>query len=305
MYYYFQLQARLLWRRLADLGLPPLLIVFVYTVGFGGFSWYAFQRTPYAAWAYPFLAITYLVRLGTPARNDFLRTCFPMATYRKVRLLENLLVALPFLLVLLFFRAWLITGVLLLITTLMSWAGTRAPLSFPIPTPFGLRPFEFAVGFRRTFLFLGLILFVAIMAVSVGNFNLGVFALLLLYFTAMAYYYPVEPLFYVWIFADSPRSFLWKKVQTALLYSTLLCLPLLLLLGFVFPDNWKVLLIALTAGQAYVLMMLFAKYADYPANIHVGQEFLLALGILFPPLILGLLPFFYFRSLRQLKPYLS
>ncbi|MBK7030860.1 MAG: hypothetical protein IPH45_17355 [Bacteroidales bacterium] len=48
--------------------------------------------------------------------------------------------------------------------------------NFTIPTPFSKHPFEFAVGFRKTFLAWLFAYFLTIMAISVGNFNLGVFS---------------------------------------------------------------------------------------------------------------------------------
>jgi len=176
---------------------------------------------------------------------------------------------------------------------------------FTLPTPFGKRPFEFVVGFRKTFYLHVLAYFLTVMAVVVGNFNLGVFSLLVVFVVCLAYYADLEPDFYVWVHAQSPKAFLWEKIKTALLYSSHLCLPVVVTLAIFFGENIHILLAVLFLGYLYLATMILAKYAAYPHTIGLPQSILLAMSFSLPPLLLFTMPLFYKNAIKRLNQVLA
>jgi hypothetical protein len=64
-------------------------------------------------------------------------------------------------------------------------------------TPFSKKPFEFTAGFRKTFYVFLIAYVLTYIQVSVGNFNLGVFSVLLIGITCFSYYSKVENDYFV------------------------------------------------------------------------------------------------------------
>ena len=89
----------------------------------------------------------------------------------------------------------------------------------PVPTPFYKRPFEFVVGFRKSFFLIFLLYSILTIALVVSNLNLGIFAMMAIYLVLSGYYSSAEPSFFVWIYALTPANFLGYKIRTVVLYS--------------------------------------------------------------------------------------
>jgi hypothetical protein len=299
MLHYFQLQFRLLNRHIRDFGLNPWLGWPLAAVLFVGLSQILFNKTILAGYVILLMALSTVSKLSAHDRNDFLQTCFP-SQFHRIRLLENALVALPFLVVLLAkVRFWEATG-LATATLVLAFIKWGIGGNFTLPTPFGKRPFEFLVGFRKTYyLYIGAI-FLTIMAILYHNFNLGIFALLLVFLISMAYYSNLEMGYYVWIHTQQPRAFLRNKIITAVRHSTVLSLPLAIVLAMFFKENIAVILAAQALGYVYLAMMILAKYAAYPNGIGLPQSLLLAFSFTMPPLLLFTVPFFYKKSINRL-----
>ena len=143
------------------------------------------------------------------------------------------------------------------------------------------------------------------MAVLSGNFNLGIFALILILFICMTYYTDPENEFFVWIFSMTPKGFLFHKIKIALLFSTLLSLPVTIVLSIFFPGNIIAVIGFQCLGYLYLIAVILAKYSVYPVKINLPQFVLLAVSIPFPPLLLVLLPFFYLKSVTRLNDLLA
>jgi hypothetical protein len=292
-------------RRLRDFGLNPVIGYVLSLALFAGFSVFLFSKTGYAVYIYLSIPVFLSFNLSEVPRNDFLRRCFSDKKYKMVRILENGLVAVPFIAFLLYKQCFLATSCLVGIITLCSLVNTRAGYSFVLPTPFSRRPFEFTVGFRNTFyLFLASYCLTAI-AISVDNFNLGVFALLLIYLTAGTYYTKLENEYYVWSYSLSPVRFLVHKMKTGLVYSSMLSLPVLLFLGIFYPQNTGILLLFALSGYLFILLMLSAKYAAYPNEINVLQIILIIISLSFPPLFILIIPYFSYQSINKLNKFLK
>jgi hypothetical protein len=71
-----------------------------------------------------------------------------------------------------------------------------------------------------------------------------------------------------------------------------------------FPAYFWVIPILLFLGTAYVTVFMLAKYGSYPYEMSITDGLILSVSILFPPLLLITIPFFYHRSLKTLNPLL-
>lgn len=258
-----------------------------------------FYKTEYAAYLYPLLALSMVFSLGESTRNEFLKATFTKADYRSIRLLENLLFLFPFLLYLLYEQQFLIAAVLFLIGMGFSFIQSGLSTSFVLPTPFYKYPFEFIVGFRQTFWVFILLYILAGIALSVGNFNLGVVSLVVVFFACWPFYGTAEPVYYVWIHAATPSAFIQQKMGIALLYSFLLSLPIALVLIIGYQEKLLYILLAMLMGMAFLLLNLLGKYAFYPTSLPILQGFLLAFCLLFPPLLLIMLPYLYRKAIKN------
>lgn len=292
-------------RSIAELGLNPVLGKVVIALAFLGISWYLFYKTVYAEWIYPFVGLFYLFRLSERERNDFLKLTYPGRQYTTIRMIENFLLISPFVFFLLYEGSLNIAVALFLVSGMLALIHIGGIGHFTLPTPFSRRPFEFPGGFRKTYVLTMLAYLLAGIGIAVGNFNLGVFAMVLVFLNCMYFYYYPERLYYVWIFSSNPQQFLFRKVKTAVGYSTLLSLPIAAGLGLFFNDKLMIVLAFLLLGYLYLMTIILAKYSAFPGRMSLPQELLIAFGIWFPPLLLGVIPFFYIQAVKRLKEVLA
>ena len=299
--YYFNLQYRILNRRLRELGLTPILGYLLGLLAFVGLSMYLFYKTSYAEYFYTLLALSSLSRLSERERNDFLRATFSMGEYRQIRMGENCGLVLPFAAYLLYAGQYALAGGLLLSALLLSQIQFGHRLHFTLPTPFYRYPFEFTQGFRRFWWLYLLAYFVGYKAVEVNNFNLGAGSLVFVFLLGISHYAQPENPYFVWIYASTARGFLFKKMATGLGYSSILALPLVLGLGWHFHGQVWILLGVQCLGYLFLATMLLAKYSAFPNEMSLPQALLLGLSFWFPPLLLFVIPLFYTRSLQRLN----
>ncbi len=292
-------------RHLKEFGLPPIIGYVLAIILFAGVSVFLFYKTEYATYIYPFFVVSSLSLLSETKRNDFLKTCFIDKDYWRVRLLENLLIAFPFVLFLGYQQEWLIALGLVIIAGLMARFHFNNQLNYTIPTPFYKYPFEFTVGFRTNIAMFLLTYFLTVMSISVSNFNLGVFALLLIFLTNFSFYALPDSQFYVWIFSSTSKRFLLDKIKIALFYITLLALPILLSLGYYFPEKIKLLLAFQGLGYIYLCTIILAKYAAFPRAMNLPETIFIIASVFFPPFLLFTIPFFYRQSIKKLSPILE
>lgn len=302
---YVLLQFRLINRHLVEFGIRPFWGYLLPAIGFTGLSLALFKQTVYAGYLYVFVALVTMQAFQSENRIDFLKNCFSKKDYLLIRRTEMALVALPFLLFLWFKGAYLLGLSLLLIVLLSSSAGSYRKINLRISTPFYRHPFEFAMGFRNSYLMVVPAYLLSYMAIVAGNFNLGLFATGSLYFIGLTYYSAPEPFYYVWIFNCSEKGFLWYKIKTALIYSFVMALPAGLPLGLAFPDQVLTLIGIVVFGSLVLVAALLGKYAAYPSEINIIQALGLAACIIFPPMLLLILPLFYLKALKQLNPVLK
>lgn len=298
---YWALQVRMINRKFKDAGFEPLLAVFILVAGFIVFSWYLFSKTSLAAYIYVLLALSLTGNLSAQRRTEFLKICFGDKALKKIRLTENLLCTLPFIIFLLIKQCFIPAASLLALSTLTALVHFRTPSSVTIWTPFSKKPFEFTTGFRNTFyIILGAYILTGI-ALWVNNFNLGVFALLLVFAICSGYYTTTENEYYVWIYPVPAKTFLLKKIQTGLLFSAALAFPPAIALALFYVEHLGLLLLFVLCGWAFLIAMIVTKYSAYPGEINIPQAVLLALCVLFPPLLLILIPYLFKQSKNRLN----
>lgn len=297
---YFVLQAKMLLRKLKDNGFNPIVTLIAAALGFIYASAWLFQTTTYAKHLVVFFAGMYSVRLSEKSRNQFLQTCFSTPKYYLVRVVENTLLNLPFCFVLMYQRQWLFAGLLVLLALLFALFPLNHAFNKTMPTPFGKYPFAFVVGFRKSYLFLLIPYFLAVMAVLYDNFNICIISTLLVFGITMSFYSKPESPFYVWIYNCRPQAFLKEQILLAFWQSFMLTSPIFVLSGLFFFEKWVLLLISTLLGFGFLSAMILAKYAAFPEEINLSQGIVFMLSLYFPPLMVVLIPYFYKQAVRKL-----
>ncbi|MDB4293234.1 ABC transporter permease [Maribacter sp.] len=219
--------------------------------------------------------------------------------------MENVLIILPFALVLIFQNAIILIPMLMVLATVLAFVNFNTTLNLTIPTPFYKRPFEFTVGFRNTFFVFPVAYVVTYISISVENFNLGIFSMLLVFLVSISYYSKLENEYYIWSFNLSPKNFLTEKIKTGLLYTAFSSLPIFIVLAIYFNSELETLLTFLTLGFAYLITIVLAKYSAYPNEMNIPQGVLIAISLIFPPILIGVIPYFYYQSKKRLNTILQ
>lgn len=272
---------------------------------FIGLSVFLFSRTEFAEYLYILVSFGFLTKLTDKKRNEFLKLCFKEKSYLKLRVLENLILILPFALFLAYQKSVIFIPVVLTLAIVSSFFNFNTNLSFTIPTPFYKKPFEFTVGFRNTFFIFPIAYFLTYISITIGNFNLGIFSMLLIFLVSLSYYSKLENEYYIWSFNLSPKEFLIEKIKTGLFYTTLSSTMILVALAIVFSTQWETLIAFLMLGYVYLITTILAKYSVYPNEMSIPQVILITISLLFPLVLIGLIPYFYFQSNKRLNTILQ
>ena len=305
MKYYFTLQFIRLKRWFEETGIIPLLGIIIAIVMFVLLSKYLFFKTEFAKWIYPLLALSTILKLGEKRRNDQLKIIFNRTNRLKIRILENTIIALPFLFYLLYEQQYIFVIGLLILSILLALFDIDKKLNRVIPTPFRKFPFENIVGFRKSFLLIGMVYFLIFKAIQVGNYNLGIVSFGALFFILMSFYSKPEQNYFVWIFADKAIAFLKRKLVNAIICAIILTTPALLGLFVFFPDRFITSMVISLIGAVFLISMIFAKYSAYPNEMNLPQGILYALSLWFPPMLIIVILIFYKQSKKNLEPILE
>ncbi|MCL1937029.1 MAG: hypothetical protein FWF52_01365 [Candidatus Azobacteroides sp.] len=109
---YFQLQYQMTNRWLRAYGLHPYVAYLLLSVVFVGFSILLFFQIAFAPYLYPLFPLYCSLNLAEAGRNDFLKICFKDKTYKVIRIMENILIAFPFIAFLLYKHYFLVAFLL-------------------------------------------------------------------------------------------------------------------------------------------------------------------------------------------------
>ena len=304
---YFKLQFIMTKRTLSDGSRPVIgyLLAFILLLGFVGLSMLLFYKTTFAPYIYVLISIFFISNLSEIKRNDFLKICFRNEQYKIVRILENLIIALPFVIFLTYKQQFYPIILLIAIAVLTALLNFKTTYHITIPTPFYKKPFEFTVGFRNTFFLFFIAYGLSIIAITVDNFNLGVFSLMLIFLTIFCYYLKPENEYFVWSHSFTPVKFIVEKIKIAFLFSLYLCVPVLFLLSIFYFEHIGVLFLFTFLGYLYLTTVILVKYAAYPDEMNLIQAIIMTICLVFPPVLIAVIPFFANKSVRNLKAFLK
>ena len=193
------------------------------------------------------------------------------------------------------------TIVMVFFTILLSlkpnYNGVRIPV---IPTPFGARSFEFMAGFRKNLLPIVIAIALGGIAIYVGNFNLGVFTVVLIWLIISNFYSDPEEKFFVWNHSMDPVQFLTYKSIAILKYGLGLVIPISLGLIIIKPNYWWAITLGVVFGLLLPLSSMLSKYAYLPGRSDSLNAVLLGSCLLFPPLFLFVIPMTLVKATRNL-----
>ena len=299
MKHYFWLQRTVIERHLRAWGLAPWLVYTLVPLVFVGGSLLLLERSEYAAYAIAAGGLSPLQLLGGAERNRFLNIQFLPADYCNIRLAENGAITLPFVLLFLATGFWALALVQALVGGAMAFLNGRSRSSFALPTPFSRYPFEFAIGARQWWPLLLIAAFLLVMGLRADNFELSAFAWFVTVFTAMAFYQRPEPGFYVWVHTMTGKQFLIRKLFIGCGYLFLLGFPFVLCLFLFFSEWWLIVLLGQFIAFLYLSLMITIKYTAYPQEISLPQGFVIGAGIMLPPLLLVIVPYYFSLASRR------
>ena len=292
---------RRLNRSLEAIGIYPLLAyVFVIPV-FVLLSKLVFIKIEFADWLYFFIALIFVFKLSDDRRIEQLSLTFQKINYLKIRLIENCLISLPFVIYLFYEKCWLVGGGLLAIALLLSFYRNKSVFNRAIPTPFRKMPFEFTIGFRKSLLVLLGVVLVMVKAVQVDNFYLALFGLAVWFLIFCSYYFDPEKRYFVWMFDMNVNQFLKHKIKFGIIASLIMTLPMVSGLILVNPDKYLFVLAVECIGLLVVVSIILAKYSAYPHQINLPQLILFILSLFFPFFLFFSIPIFYTQARRKLS----
>ena len=115
---YFKLQYKMTNRHLIEFGINPILVYLVSVFLFYQLSIKLFNDVEYAPVIYTFLSLSFIVKIAQESKINFLKSVFTKADFIKVRLLENFLIAIPFLFFLIYYKELIFSFLLFFISLL-------------------------------------------------------------------------------------------------------------------------------------------------------------------------------------------
>lgn len=302
---YFTLQFKMTNRKFKEFGVDPIFAYPILVFGFIGFSLFIFQRTEYAKYLYLLIAIMFVSKLSEIKRNEFLELCFGFKKSKIIRILENLIVVCPFIIFLIYKQHFYFSFALVILPALLALVDFKTTLNFVIPTPFYKKPFEFCVGFRNTFYLFIVAYCLTAISIFVDNLNLGIFALLLTFGVTLSYYTKPENEYFIWNFNHNPKNFLIEKIKIAMQFAFFLALPIFFFLSIFYYQDIDLIILFFLLGFAYLAFMILAKYSNYPDDLNINQGIFLMISILFPPLLMVLIPYLFNKSKKRLSDLLK
>lgn len=305
MKYYFKLQSTRLIRWSKNMGLNPYLGLILGLLIFLVFSKVLYYKTEYANWIYSAIIISLIFNLSDVKRNSLLINSFESKKYYLIRIIENSLIALPFHIYLLFEKEFLVAFLFIPIVIVFAFINSNQQWSKTTPTPFKKLPFEFIIGFRKTFWLIAIAYFLIFKAIQVENYNLGLAGLGLIFLTSMSYYQKPEAEYFVWIHTDRTKLFLKLKFLVALICVSILSgIPLIAMIVY-FSSNWLTTVMVYLVACIFLGSMIVAKYSAYPYEMNIPQAIFYALSLLFPPMLPVAIGIFYSQSKKRLEPILE
>jgi len=301
MAYYLKLQFKRINRHLEALGFNVVLAYVLSLLAFVGMSKILFEKIKYAQYIYIAVTLWTCYTFSNPNRNQYLQLLFQHKNFRIIRLIENILIAIPFVTFLLYQNFYPGALIVLILAIVFSTIQIAVTNQFTLPTPFYKKPFEFITGFRKHYLIFIFAYLLTGISIYVDNFNLGIFALVIIMLTTLNFYAKPEPLFYIWTHAFSAANFLNDKIKTAISHSLILITPLVAVLLVFHLSYWYIIGLVVLLCMMFLILILLGKYANYPAEVNLMPAIAIALSLLVPPFLCVFIPYFYLKAKQNLS----
>jgi hypothetical protein len=286
---------------ISGFGIHPLLGVFLSVLIFVGSSVALYSATVYANWVFLGVAILTVLKISGSQRIELLKTLFQTGDYYKIRLIENSVVSLPFIVFLTIQNSLEFAAGVAVSAVLLAMVGRKSSLNFVIPTPFKRMPFEYVVGFRGAIVMFFVAGFILYKAIEYSNFNLGLFALGVVALVSISFYFKPEDEFFVWVHSSISQDFLRKKIIIGILGYLMLTLPFMVALGSFFSTKLLFIIGLGVVGMLFLIAVILAKYAAFPNEISLPQAVFIGVCVWFPPLLFIVIPYFYVQSNKKLN----
>jgi hypothetical protein len=297
---YFTLQAKMIWRRIGGWGLNPYLAVLLMVAGYVFLSEMLFSKTEYAPHVLLLSMVAMQMRLLNKNRNEFLALTFPANQFRIIRWVENMLIALPFIISMLIHAEYVEVLMAVAVSSILIFTTTKTRTSVVIPTPFAKRPFEFIIGFRNSYVLIVLAYLLLIGSYSFQNSNWGIVSFVFLTLLILNFFSKPEDEMFVWNYSKKPSQFLLYKIIQSLRQASLLMIPMIVALLLVYPQDYIKIISFLGLAFVYIITIILAKYSAYPNEMNVPQGVLIAMSLYFPPMLIVVIPYFYIQSTKNL-----
>jgi hypothetical protein len=267
---------------------------------FAGGSYFLAQRTPLAGWGILIALFIVLLPLTSKERYDHLRLIFKSKEVFKVRLIENALLSLPFMISLVWVDWMAAVGAIIVVFGLtVKPLGRLIPYS--IPTPFNRIPVAFPSGFRRLLIVHLLSWVICVFAITIDNYNMGLFSIILNWLLIYAYYGKIEPLEYVWMNSSTPKNLIVNRMREGLLGALMLILPFVICFIILDPSQWYLPVAILFLGVLNLWNVILSMLGDFPEETTIPNGIIVALSLMLPPLLLVSLFYFYAKAKNNLK----
>ena len=288
-----------------EFGLDPLVSYILIPILFLGLSFVWMSKDTLTQWTYIFPPAFVLFIISHPDRLQFYKQIYTKVIFSKIRWIENFLIAIPFLLFMLFKTLFLPLIVLLFITIVISIKDRNDWISIAMPTPFYRFPFEFTSGFRYSWILILGLYALAIISCFVGNEALGIFSVISLTLSSTVYYQYPETEYFVWIHNMDSKTFIIHKIKIAIGYTLLIVTPMLILVVFMWPSYALWTILGVLSALMFLATAIVAKYTMYPQFFNLPLVLVMSLGFVAPPLLLILFPILFNKAVKNLKPILS
>ena len=305
MNYHFELQLIRLKRWFDYIGIHPIVGVVIASLLFIVGAQLLFYKTSYAAYILIALGMSIILKLSDTGRNEMIHLLYGKANSRQIRAYENLIVASPFVLYLLYEAQWWMALVMLVLSVGSALMRFKQGISWAIPTPYRRLVFEYTIGFRKNLWLIILFYFVFGQSIAVQNFNLSMVSLIALSLLGMSFLMRNEHHYFIWIYTKSVRSFLLHKLKISLIAVSVLILPVVAIMLYTYTDQWFLILTAYLIGLWYQGFGILTKYSSYPRELSLVKAIVFIISLMCPPLM-AILSIRYFRqSENKLIPLLS
>lgn len=278
---YIQLRLKQFVRFYSFNGMHPLLGIPLTALVHVVLSALLYDKAPYADWIYAAVAMGTVTELQNDKTNNVLRQMLTKQLFFKVKLLENVMILLPFIIIMAYYQSWLpLLSVLLLIIP-YSYSSKKLPKPQirSLATPYKGYAYEGNFAFRA--MFVAYIIYVGLLVVGslVQNPYVLFIPFFILLYCLQAAYGELESPIYIWTYRMSAGKFLRQKLYTLLRNYIITFLPFLLLGVVIYNEEWQMFLFSFCIGLLSIIGSLFIKYHFYPSRIIVQISQVVFFGI--------------------------